>query len=183
MLKGFLGDLLNSEPEDEIKVRVLIVEDEVTIRKLWGEMLQGTADVCFGASTSEALTEINSLEKPDILVLDWVLLNGNASAVLDFWMRNNGGPCCIISGKIDEDEEVNFYRRGVRHVLRKPLHVGIFSSIINQYMGVVKRQHELVWLKNELRKIKSRQLLLLVLLVASLAGTELFKVIIPLVMK
>jgi DNA-binding NtrC family response regulator len=180
MTVKLLETLASLEPQKETRIRVLIVDDDVTVRKLWGEVLQSSCKVCYGSTPAEAISEINSEEKPEILILDWLLLNGNASTVLDFWMSNVGGPCCIISGGIDPDDRVNFYRRGVMHVLEKPLHIGIFNSVINHYIGIVKSKNEIGWLKKEVAKLKRQQILLFALVFILVGGQELIPYLVKL---
>lgn len=175
-----LIDLFVQKPEPGRKIRVLIVEDISEIRQFWAEILQSSCDICYAASTTEAIDQINETETPDIMVLDWLLLNGTATAVLNFWMSKNSGPCCIISGNINDDDEVSFYRRGVMHVLRKPVNAGIFASIMHSYMKIVETNLNYQSLRVEIDRLKRQQAILIVVIILAVGGSELLKLILPL---
>lgn len=173
-------DLFIQKPEPGRKIRILIVEDEPAIRQFWAEVLQSSCDICYASSTTEAIDQINEKDTPDIMVLDWLLLNGTATAVLNFWMSKNAGPCCIVSGNINDEDEVSFYRRGVMHVLRKPLHPGVFSSIMHSYMKIVETELNYKYLRIEIDRLKRQQLFLVIGIILAVGGGELLRAILPL---
>jgi DNA-binding NtrC family response regulator len=179
-MPNVLVDLFIHKPAPGRKIRVLIVEDEPNVRQFWAEVLQSSCDICYASTTTEAIDQINKPKSPDIMVLDWLLLNGTATAVLNFWMSKNCGPCCIISGNISSEDEVSFYRRGVMHVLRKPVHPGTFSSIMHSYMQMVELNLNYQYLKNKIEKLEQRQIILIIAIILAVGGGELLRTIIPL---
>lgn len=173
-------DLFIKERRTERRPRTLIVEDVPEVRQFWAEILQSSCDICYASTTTEAIAQISDNEFPDILVLDWILLNGTANSVLNLWMSKNGGPCCIVSGNVNEEDEINFYRRGVLHVLKKPVHAGIFSSVLQLYIKMVKSKMNYENICLEIERLKRQQIILVLAIIIAVGGGELLRAILPL---
>jgi DNA-binding NtrC family response regulator len=154
-----------------MKPKVLIVEDNLATRTIWRESILATCQVIFASVTSEAYAAMRDEEPPDILVLDWHL-NGSARAILNSWMEENSGPCCVISGRLEGEQITDFYSRGVIHVLQKPLPLEVFRAVIGHYIDLVELNKKCRKFDVEVAKMKKRQVLLMVLLFAVVGGKE-----------
>lgn len=154
-----------------MKPKVLIVEDDPVIRKLWRETILSDCRVVFATATSEAYAEMRDDEPPEILVLDW-LLNGDARAILNAWLESHSGPCCVISGAINLQDVTEFYQRGVVHVLQKPIRTEVFKAVLQHYLNIVEMKKTCSLVQVEFTKMKKRQTILLVLLFVAVGGKE-----------
>lgn len=171
-ITGILKNLLVPEPQQQKRVRVLIVEDEPEVRALWTETLSATYDVCGASTQTEAIAEMNSTPAPQILILDMRLTDGSGSTPLNYWMKNNGGPCCVISGYLENDDIKQFYQRGVYHVFQKPLDLAIFSSVIAIYRRIIETDISLKEIRLEMVQIKRLLFVVIVCLIVVVSGGE-----------
>ncbi len=83
------------------KLRVLIVEDESDVRRLYAIGLnQRGFEVRLAANGAEAVERIHE-ERPDVILLDWVMPLMNGPEVLSRIGRNGGAaiPIIVISGQ------------------------------------------------------------------------------------
>ena len=85
------------------KPKILIVEDDSDIRRLYAIGLnQRGFEVKLAATGAEALERITSGEKPDVILLDWLLPLMNGGEVLDHLgvdSRWSAIPIIVISGQ------------------------------------------------------------------------------------
>lgn len=173
----------NGEP-----VVVLVVEDDDAIRELWVRIIQAIPGitVLFASTAGEA---IRRLHEAEILWTDWILGCQTADQILDLWMTEVGGPCCVVSGKmLSTEERYPLFERGVLNVPTKPISPGVIISIIRHYQRDVLRERALVRFDEELqsahdalevtnRKLAETQRLVWVLaalLASYIAGPELW---------
>src|SRR5881392_3573394 len=83
-------------PAEMAKPRVLIVEDESDVRRLYAIGLnQRGFEVKLAANGAEAVERISS-ERPDVVLLDWLMPLMDGSEVLDKLSDNAAGTSIIV---------------------------------------------------------------------------------------
>src|SRR5438045_7423795 len=83
-------------PAEMAKPRVLIVEDESDVRRLYAIGLnQRGFEVKLAANGAEAVERIAS-EKPDVILLDWLMPLMDGGEVLNKLSGNGNGPVSVI---------------------------------------------------------------------------------------
>ncbi len=94
------------EPAETARVhrpRILIVEDNSDVRRLWAIGLnQRGFEVRLAANGAEAIERITSGEKPDIILLDWLMPLMNGGEVMSRLAGDSGTadiPIIVISGQ------------------------------------------------------------------------------------
>ena len=165
-------DLITNRDYEEKPVSILVVEDDPVISRLWAQALYGKCnDVVIKQDLSSTMSYLADHDA-DILILDWKLPNGDANAILNHWLGHFDGPVAVVSGLIDDEDEKKFYQRGAWHVLRKPVDITVFISILSRYIELVRRRNQREWSTVEIRKLKRKQSALLALLVVALTGQQ-----------
>jgi DNA-binding response OmpR family regulator len=89
------------------KARVLIVEDNSDVRRLYAIGLnQRGFEVKLAANGAEAVERIDA-EKPDVILLDWLMPLMNGSEVLSKMSDQGNGsiPIIVISGQPEPPDE------------------------------------------------------------------------------
>jgi CheY-like chemotaxis protein len=113
------------------KPRVLIVEDNSDVRRLYAIGLnQRGFEVKLAANGAEAIERIES-ERPDVILLDWLMPLMDGGEVLD--RLHNGGstsiPIIVISGQPKPEESLD---PRIRCWLTKPVTIDELVACIEQ---------------------------------------------------
>lgn len=118
------------------RARILLVDDEVVVRKLGLRLLSDSYEVTLAASTAEAL-EIIARTPLDLLITDWSLQDGTGKEVITAFTRNfPGAPCILITGFLDT-EEFLAQASGLPLAARfhKPFDITIFIESVKKALG------------------------------------------------
>jgi DNA-binding response OmpR family regulator len=107
-------------------IRALFIEDDVDIINLTKRMLEGEGiDVDVAMSVKFGIEKIKS-SKPDIVLLDLMLPDGDGKEVLR-WMKQNksysGIPVIVITAKSSEVDKVLLLELGADDYLTKPFSI------------------------------------------------------------
>ena len=103
--------------------RVVIVEDDATLRRAIARMMRSRgAQVSEAGTAAEAKSLLSEPPPPDLLIIDVHLPDETAFEVLDFSSRISPAPIGIaMSGKASPEEAFRLAQLGVRAYLAKPL--------------------------------------------------------------
>ncbi|MCK0509681.1 two-component system response regulator KdpE [Aromatoleum buckelii] len=108
----------------ELRTRILVVEDELQIRRFIRQTLERAAYRVFEAGTVEQALTDAALGKPDLVILDLGLPDGDGAqfvrSVRD-WSRM---PVLILSARSDEADKITALDAGADDYLTKPFSVG-----------------------------------------------------------
>jgi len=145
---------------------ILIAEDDRPAR----ECVERCAHaLSFKTHAVSAVREgLDELPNADIFIMDLKLVNGDATMLLERWVRDNGGPCCVISGYITDDVEADLIVTGAWNILRKPYRLEALQTTLYRYGVIVKRDKEYTEMKDRLRILARRQVFMTALAIASL---------------
>lgn len=148
-------------PNNEARIKVLIVDDDPELLTAISRIITAMGfDVARATSAQEAISEIDGA---DILLADLKLNGGIASGelVLDTWLSRQSGPCCVLTGHVDRDKEIDLITRGADNVIWKPVPAAAIQAILNRYRRHIKSDrlrdrllHEIEELKKEIAELK-----------------------------
>jgi signal transduction histidine kinase len=108
------------ETENASRARILVAEDDAGVRELVVRRLEAAGyAVRTAASGAEALAALEA-EPPDLLLLDYILGDMTALAVLEALVESGGAPAFVVTtGQGSEDIAVDIMKRGARDYLVK----------------------------------------------------------------
>jgi two-component system response regulator RegA len=112
--------------------RALIVEDSRSLARTLEQALASRfGEVRTARSVADAARELATWH-PDLVVLDFVLPDGDANAVLDLAAMKEPAPVVVaISGEADAQQTFGLAQRGVRAFLPKPLRLEELEAAID----------------------------------------------------
>src|SRR5437773_2543817 len=131
-----------SGPHGEIAVKVLLVDDEDSLRKVMRDLLERD-----GYAVTEARDGVQALDQvdrvgPDIIVLDLNLPGLDGYGVLSH-LRSRPAtadiPVIVLTAKGDEDNEVSVFELGADDFLTKPFRARALSARLEAVLG--RRRH------------------------------------------
>jgi CheY-like chemotaxis protein len=108
---------------EEVRKRVMIVDDDPLFRKLVGSVLEKEYDIIYQVDGEEALTYITNGCVPDLIVLDVEMPNMNGRVFirrLRIIPEGNSIPVIVVSGDDSSMRIKSFVRLGVIQYITKP---------------------------------------------------------------
>lgn len=120
-------------------ITVLIAEDDFAVRELWEQVCTGIGLRTITASTiKEGLEHV---DKANILVVDIMLADGEASLLVSSWVERNGGPMLCVSGAISADDVRDYILRGADNAFQKTeFTTELLRTLIVKYSkGIIDR--------------------------------------------
>jgi diguanylate cyclase (GGDEF)-like protein/PAS domain S-box-containing protein len=120
----FSGQVFEQPAETEAPARILIVDDDATLRRTLVRALAAKSrhfDQCGSAGEALALLDVGAY---DLILLDYRLPDATGLAVLD-WLadKNRNESIIMISGEDSVDAAIGALRGGADDFVRKPYHV------------------------------------------------------------
>ena len=113
--------------------RVLVVEDDATIRAIIGDVLQERGfEVAPAANGSEALQQLD-IARPDVVVLDLLMPVMHGWAFMESYLEKTGGqlvPIVVVS--VNPALPRSFNRLGVREIVAKPFDVELLAQAVER---------------------------------------------------
>jgi two-component system, OmpR family, KDP operon response regulator KdpE len=120
--------------------RVLVIDDEIQIRRLLRITLgKKEYDVYEAATGSEGLQEVQKV-RPDIILLDLNLPDTDGSRVLEEIRRWSTIPVVVLSVRNSEEDIVTLLNSGADDYVIKPFHTG---ELIARMNAALRRQRPL----------------------------------------
>ncbi len=125
------------------ELRVLIVDDDKTNRRVLKECISGIAQVLLAKNGHQAIEKAIELQ-PDLIVLDVVMPDMDGFSVIET-LRNRRNtehiPIIFITGSGSEEVEMKGLKLGAVDVIGKPLHPGVVQArIYTQLQNVFQRR-------------------------------------------
>jgi PAS domain S-box-containing protein len=126
------------------KPRILFVEDDETLRTLLAAELSDEYVVDAAGNGIEALKAVMR-KKPDLIVTDIVMPEMDGVELLKT-LRSEPGtqalPVLLISGRAQEGQRIDGFRRGADGYLAKPYSVGELRAVVGSMLHAAKRRAE-----------------------------------------
>ena len=100
--------------------KVLVIEDDADIRGLIIKVIKGMDLVASEAHTINDGTHIAAKEKPDLIILDLGLPDGDGISFINNYRSWSTNPILVLSARIQEHEKVKALDAGADDYLTKP---------------------------------------------------------------
>lgn len=112
-------------------IKVLIVEDDENLRFLVVHRLKSEGYTIVETGDGEAAVEIISSEKPDIVLLDWMLPNKEGSEVCEE-VRKQGfeGLIIMMTAKAQDVDKIDAYQFGASDYVTKPFNMDVLVAML-----------------------------------------------------
>ena len=111
--------------------RILLVEDEVEIQAVLGEVLRGKSyAVDFAATVREAKDRL-AAHNYDLVIADWKLPDGDGRLIAD-WATELGAKTFVMSGYLSR---MPGGRASDHETLMKPIHLPAFVDLVRRSIG------------------------------------------------
>ncbi len=101
-------------------VRILIIDDEVEIRRAMRTHLTGEGYTVESAATAKAGIEAINRWHPDVVILDLSLPDGDGIAYLRQWREWTAVPIIVLSARTKEEDKVKALDAGADDYIAKP---------------------------------------------------------------
>ncbi|NMG76451.1 two-component system response regulator KdpE [Aromatoleum diolicum] len=108
----------------ELRTSILVVEDELQIRRFIRQTLERTAYRVFEAGTVEQALADAASGKPDLVILDLGLPDGDGAQFVHALRDWSRVPVLILSARSDEADKITALDAGADDYLTKPFSVG-----------------------------------------------------------
>ncbi|WP_108647639.1 response regulator [Polynucleobacter rarus] len=100
--------------------KVLVIEDDADIRGLIIKVIKGMDLIALEAQTINDGTQIAAKEKPDLIILDLGLPDGDGIAFINNYRSWSTNPVLVLSARVQEHEKVKALDAGADDYLTKP---------------------------------------------------------------
>jgi len=111
--------------------KILVVEDEFRIRKLIKDYLIKYNYQVLEAEDGEKALEVFREEQPDLVILDWMLLNMDGIEVCHEIKSTSVCPVIMLTAKSEERDELEGLKYGADDYIKKPFSPKILMARID----------------------------------------------------
>jgi two-component system, OmpR family, KDP operon response regulator KdpE len=101
-------------------IKVLVIEDDADIRGLIIKVIKGMDLVAFEAQTIFGGSQVAAKEKPDLIILDLGLPDGDGLGFINNYRTWSTSPILVLSARMQEHEKVKALDAGADDYLTKP---------------------------------------------------------------
>ncbi|OJI06004.1 winged helix-turn-helix domain-containing protein [Polynucleobacter sp. MWH-Adler-W8] len=101
-------------------IKVLVIEDDADIRGLIIKVIKGMDLVAFEAQTIFGGSQVAAKEKPDLIILDLGLPDGDGLGFINNYRTWSTNPILVLSARMQEHEKVKALDAGADDYLTKP---------------------------------------------------------------
>ncbi|HEU4940513.1 MAG TPA: response regulator, partial [Candidatus Eisenbacteria bacterium] len=133
--------------------QALIVDDEPTSVSAMAELVEKEG---FTTTTARTLAEARSRlsqERPDVILVDLMLPDGNGLALLEEMDPSRRAEVILISGHATVDSAISALRVGVLDYLTKPVDVPRLKAVLANVSRTLAFKEEVGSLREELRQL------------------------------
>lgn len=106
------------------KYKILLVEDETNIRNMVTAMLESAGYQTIQAATCSVARTLFVSHRPDLLILDLGLPDGDGLTVLDYVRQDALTPIIVLSARSDEADKITALDKGANDYITKPFGSG-----------------------------------------------------------
>lgn len=130
-------------------VRVLIIEDESEIRRYLRKPLESAGYEVFDVATLQAGLLEAATKKPDLVLLDLGLPDGDGKDLMRELSLLSSAPIIVISGRIDDANKVSALDLGADDYLVKPPSI---QELLARVRAALRRTHTTAASQNDLAR-------------------------------
>ena len=147
------GELLG-EDEEGHRMRVLVVDDDASMRAILKAMLSGAGHEVFEAADGQRGFEMALDVQPQIMIVDWMmpLMDGiELTRSLRQTRIGRGAYILILTGVEEDDKLIEAFQAGVDDYMIKPLKPRLLAARLRAGQRVIKLQQEIERDREEIR--------------------------------
>src|SRR3989441_3630254 len=142
-----------SAPEQKVKDRILVVEDEDNARRGYELMLRGWGYEVLGCPSAEEVLERYAEFRPAALLADIGLPGMNGIELLGkLGEELKSVPAIIITGDGSEEREVEAVQAGAFWFIKKPLKATVLRALLDRALSRMRDQRHIAALTKQLRE-------------------------------
>src|SRR5229473_6746003 len=142
-----------STPEQKVKDRILVVEDEDNARRGYELMLRGWGYEVLGCPSAEEVLERYAEFRPAALLADIGLPGMNGIELLGkLGEELKSVPAIIITGDGSEEREVEAVQAGAFWFIKKPLKATVLRALLDRALSRVRDLRHIAALTKQLRE-------------------------------
>ncbi len=120
------------------EIKVAVIEDDENLRFLVVNRLEKEGYKVVEASEGEAAEELIMSERPDIVLLDWMLPNKQGSDVCrDVRKRGFNNIIVMMTAKAQDVDKIDAYNFGVSDYVTKPFNMDVLVALIDNKVKFV----------------------------------------------
>jgi two-component system, OmpR family, KDP operon response regulator KdpE len=123
--------------------KVLVIDDEVQIRRMLRISLEAFGHVVVDADTASKGVHMLTMENPDIILLDLSLPDSDGKDVVKKIREWSSVPIIILSARDDEEEKITALDFGADDYVTKPFNIGELLARMRVAVRHVSRQRDL----------------------------------------
>ncbi|MBT4540720.1 response regulator [Candidatus Woesearchaeota archaeon] len=141
------------------KKKVMIVDDEFTIRELVALTLEPDFEIIKAESGEEALEKIKH-NNPDLIILDIMMPNMNGYQVCKILRADkntSNTPIIMLTAKHQVEDVKRAIETGADEYITKPFEPDLLRKRINEYFGDKKIERKLFQYGKSIHYIKGRE--------------------------
>ncbi len=114
------------------EIKILVVEDDDNLRFLVGQRLKSEGYKVIEASEGNKGLELINTEKPDIVLLDWMLPGKEGSVVCEE-ARKEGfeGLIIMLTAKAQDVDKIDAYNFGASDYVTKPFNMDVLVAMLD----------------------------------------------------
>lgn len=149
------GDNVLATGDDAYRMRVLVVDDDATMRAMISGLLANGGHEVFVASDGQQAFEMALDLRPQIMVVDWVMpeMDGiELTRALRQTKIGRGIYILILTGLEDEEKLVEAFESGVDDFMTKPLKPRVLGARLRAGQRVIRLQQEIERDREEIRR-------------------------------
>src|SRR5438445_790270 len=144
-----------SAPEQKVKDRILVVEDEDNARRGYELMLRGWGYEVLGCPSAEEVLERYAEFRPAALLADIGLPGMNGIELLGkLGEELKSVPAIIITGDGSEEREVEAVQAGAFWFIKKPLKATVLRALLDRALSRMRDQRHIAALTKQLREAR-----------------------------
>lgn len=123
-------------------LRILLVEDDPQIARLFCKQLRASHHICDMAySVKHTIDYINNCNLPDLIILDLELPDGDGTEVLEYLVHLEHRPHVIIVSANAFSSQFRLEDYNVKHVLVKPVSPRGLSALVGDLFAEPATAH------------------------------------------
>ena len=133
--------MLNDKPSDNIKAKILVVEDDENMNDMICTFLKANKYDTISSMNGDKVLELASTHRPDLIIMDIMLPDTDGITACDNLRKNadtSAIPVIMLTAKNDIQSKLHSYSSGAKRFITKPF----------KYERLLEEIQKTLWQKN-----------------------------------
>jgi DNA-binding NtrC family response regulator len=124
-----------------VRNRILLIEDDENISLSVREYFEAQGYVVESAKTCKEGENSFRVSRPDIVISDFRLPDGDGQRVLESLRRiDDAVPCIVVTGHGSIDLAVHMMKEGAAHFVTKPVELSVLKALVERMLDESRRE-------------------------------------------